>query len=339
MTRKSNLFYKIYGSLAGVAIGDAFGTPGLFSYQETQMHYSEITSFTKPSSLHLSHFGLEAGEVTDDTFQTYAIADAIIDAGSVEEQTIISYLRKWYQSASERQKQLTGPSFSKAMTDAANGVDLNKNENTNYTNGAAMRISPIGWLHLNSETKEIVRDVYKASSFSHGTNLAISGASAIACAVSNALSEQATIESVIKAGKDGADVGKQFGVKWYCPSISRRIDLAVEISPPGKPRQEVIRDLYDYLGAWISMEQCIPSVFGLFYWAQADPMKTIIAATNMGGDADTIASMVGSLCGAFSGIDAFPPEHIDMIEQVNHLELKLLSERFYYRFYPAAEQD
>ena len=255
MSLNLNLFKKIYGSLAGVAIGDAFGTPGLFSYQETQAHYSEITSFTKPSVLHLSHLGLEAGEVTDDTFQTIAIINAIVDTGSVEEHAIIAYLRQWYLSASERQKELTGPSFSKAMTDAAKGMDVNRNENTSYTNGAAMRISPIGWLHHNSEAEEIVRDVYKASAFSHGTNLAISGASAIACAVSNALSDHATIESIIEAGKKGADLGKEYGVKWYCPSISRRIDLAVEISPPDKPRQEVIRDLYDYLGAWVSMEQ------------------------------------------------------------------------------------
>jgi ADP-ribosylglycohydrolase len=56
-------------------------------------------------------------------------------------------------------------------------------------------------------------------------------------------------------------------------------------------------------------------------------MDAIKMATNIGGDADTIASMVGAMAGALKGIEAFPKDTIKRIEKVNRLEFKKIARK------------
>lgn len=52
------------------------------------------------------------------------------------------------------------------------------------------------------------------------------------------------------------------------------------------------------------------------------PVDAIRMAANLGGDCDTTASIVGGMCGAISGIGAFPAEWIETVESVNGLGLE-----------------
>ena len=105
------------------------------------------------------------------------------------------------------------------------------------------------------------------------------------------------------------------------PSIEKRIELAIDLTE-GMDPSAAAAVLYDYIGADVACVSSIPTVFGLFHTAGGDPTEAIIAASNLGGDTDTIASMVGSIAGALKGIDAFPLEMVNQVEEESDLDLK-----------------
>ena len=60
-----------------------------------------------------------------------------------------------------------------------------------------------------------------------------------------------------------------------------------------------------------AFQETVPCVLALFYLADGDPVKSIIYGANFGRDADTIATMVGSPCGAYKGVDGLRPEWVE----------------------------
>src|SRR5699024_7304055 len=70
------------GCLLGVALGDAMGMPGeLWPRDRVRAHFTWIEEFLPGPDGHFVVDGFVAGQVTDDTQQTYMLAEAIIDGG------------------------------------------------------------------------------------------------------------------------------------------------------------------------------------------------------------------------------------------------------------------
>ena len=63
--------------------------------------------------------------------------------------------------------------------------------------------------------------------------------------------------------------------------------------------------------------ETVPCVFALFYLADGDPVKSIIYGANFGRDADTIATMVGAMAGAFKGVEGLRKEWVEKVEANN----------------------
>ncbi len=86
---------------------------------------------------------------------------------------------------------LLGPSTRAALAAVLAGTPADQAGRTGTTNGAAMRITPVGIAHPAGDLVRLVDAVADACRVSHDTGIAIAGAAAIAAAVS--------------AGIDGAD--------------------------------------------------------------------------------------------------------------------------------------
>ncbi|MBD3186495.1 hypothetical protein GF325_06685 [Candidatus Bathyarchaeota archaeon] len=56
----------------------------------------------------------------------------------------------------------------------------------------------------------------------------------------------------------------------------------------------------------------------LFKMTGGNYVEGVIAGTNIGRDADTIANLIGGLCGAMHGIDAIPLEWREGVQEINH---------------------
>ncbi len=63
--------------------------------------------------------------------------------------------------------------------------------------------------------------------------------------------------------------------------------------------------------------ESIPLSLGIFYAAKGDYKKGLLAAINIGDDADTNGAIVGALCGAYSGIKKIPAQWIAKIKDSN----------------------
>ena len=54
-------------------------------------------------------------------------------------------------------------------------------------------------------------------------------------------------------------------------------------------------------------------------------MQAMSMAANLGGDTDTLASMVGSICGGLQGVCALDQAMLNEVETVNALDLSSLA--------------
>ena len=161
--------------------------------------------------------------------------------------------------------------------------------------------------------------------------MAISAACGQAAAVAEALSEDASLGSVVEAAIRGAEYGSKEGKEkgYIIPSasVARRIELAVELVDKASDPMEAAVLVEDYIGSYLPAAETLPAALGVFYACKGDPMLTMQFAASIGGDTDTVASVAGAIAGAFTGIEGISREMLDFVEEVNHLGLKQYAQR------------
>ena len=308
---------KIMGSLFGQALGDAWGMPALFTPEQTWNHFGGwIVGFLPSPSEHFVHAGLSAGRITDDTEQAFALADAILEDGGVTLEGATRAILAWYDRVGGDTCPYVGPSTRRAVAALKNGVDPHQSGRFGDTNGAAMRVSPVGLIHPGN-VLAAARDAALSCIPTHHTDVAASGAAAVAGAVAAALSEDASLETITAGAIQAAELGRTLAPTWMGASIPRRIELAVSIAHENSPERQRIQRIHDLIGTTLSISESVPAAFGVLAMAQGDPVQTAIYAAALSGDADTIGAMACAIAGAWRGIDAFPPEHLETLRHVN----------------------
>jgi len=323
-----DLLERLHGCLAGLAIGDAMGMPGELIPEMTHARYGRITTFLEPSADHPIHAGLKAGQVTDDTLAALAIIRSIVRAGRLSSEDVARSLVEWIDETDGLNLPYVGPSTKRAIQRLKQGIPPEEAGRWGWSNGAAMRIAPIGFLHP-GDIPATVEAARLASLPTHGTNTAISGAAAVACAVTQCTVAGSGIADIVEAAKRGAELGERLGYPYFCPSISRRIDFAVHLANQRKSVEARLRDLYDLVGTGLGSYEVVPVSLALFVMGGGDPMETIILAANTGGDCDTLGAIAGAIAGAYSTITAFPSQYVRTVEQVNDLDLQEISLAFF----------
>ncbi len=325
---------KILGCFYGVALGDAMGMPGeLWPRAQVLDHFGRIDRFLPGPDGHFVVDGFVAGQVTDDTQQTLMLAEAIIaEDGDVVPETVARHLVAWADRVGASEGSFLGPSSARAIDRLRNGESLWETGRTGETNGAAMRIAPVGLVSHVRELEDLVDRVEASAAMSHRTDVAISGAAAIAAAVAEAVeadpADPAAIDRVVDAALAGARAGAQRGVAVVAPSIARRIELAVSLVRAASDDDAALRDLYEVAGASVATTDTVPTAIALFVLANGNPHRSALLSANLGGDTDTIGAIVGSICGAFSGIAAIPADLRAKLDEVNELPIAAISEAF-----------
>lgn len=322
-----SILSKSIGCLAGVAIGDAMGMPTFgLSPDQIREKFGKVTNFMDAPTGHIIHDGLKAGQVTDDTQITLVLADTIINDGFVSKEGFAQRLFEWSKRLGTSADKLLGPSTKRVLEKMAKGIKPQDITETGTTDGASMRVAPIGILNAGFNLEKVVEDVVKSCALTHNTSVAISAASSVACAISKAIVGRCGVD-VIEAGIEGAKLGAKFGNFYPAAPVDKRIELAVKIVLEAKNFEEMIDSLYNYVGAGIESNEAVPTAFGIFFATSGEPMDAIIMATNIGGDSDTIASIVGGMAGAFKGIEAFPKDIVKKVEQVNGLDFEKIAKK------------
>ena len=318
---------KIAGTLAGMVYGDAFGVPGeLWPREKVRSRFGTIDKFLDGPEDNIVACYFKAGHYTDDSSQALVILNDLLKYGCVPETAILAKdLIAWVESMNGFEINLLGPSSKASLLAHVKGEDYTKYTKTALTNGAAMRIAPVGTFFNFDETKSLCRTVAKVSSVTHGTDVAIAGASMVAQAVASGLcgrSYDEMLEDICKA----FDFAVTLGEPTWAASIKDRLlnvlDKAKGCTDPDKFSLLV----YNLVGTGTMTSESVTAALAIAYYCQ-DVEKAAFLCANMGGDTDTIGSMACAICGAFNGLSSVKSDTISYLEKTNDINFADLADK------------
>lgn len=319
---------KIMGSLLGAALGDTIGsvTEARTTQAIVQRHGGYVRELRKAPPDTFSRMNWR-GAVTDDFSLVYVIGSEYIKSkGNASQKMFENALIAWSNlpqyflqagpTSKDRIWRLKGEPYDKSRDHLIARHDV-------YTNGTAMKASPVGLVNPGNFDRVIEETILMCLP-THPASLAISGGTAVACAVAEAMTDKATKESIIDAALYGAEKGIEQSRKSTMPisgaKIGRRIEMAVEIAVKyGNDYEKLLNEMASVVGTGFSNAESPAAAFGLFLAAK-DPMELIYMATNVGGDTDTLATIGASVYGAYTGASAFDPGAQKLIEDNNYCD-------------------
>lgn len=305
--------------LKGVSTGDAIG-------KQTEMHHRNDVKRWYPQGLTGFHGELGTvipryrgrpyqwlvAETTDDTEQTIAVANTLIGHGAVSHSSIGRALMKCRKSnhpdvSLGRFQQRGDPDFVCSDGDGC---------------GAAMRAAPIGIVYSARRILDLIEAVFQASVSTHGGQFGICAAASFAAAVSAAIDGRPP-DDVLGVAVDAAHQAERYrppsSVGNMAAALRKMYGELVSASQalPARLRED---DCFPNRPAII-----VPLAISLAVVTKS-ARETILLATNIGGDSDSVASIGGGLAGAMF------PQSVDedwyrAVESVNNHNLIELATR------------
>ena len=336
---RQQLADNILGSLLGAALGDAMGA-ATEQHQIDEIiadHGGLLDKLIKPPIDTFSH-SEKAGLVTDDCSQMFALTQTIIDGdGELTDEAWIKTLIHWSKYSPMRRQQ--GPTTKPLLEALAAGKSTDhigtvgestrKLATMGTTNGASMRVAPAGLIHPGN-IENAVQTAWISARPTHDTQIAASGAGAIAAGAAHALLPSADVFSVVEACLQGARWGEALGKKEGRtapgPSVVRRIEIAVEEALRATSFEQALRNIEASVGNSVMMVESTPAAVGIFVAAKGDPLQCAVGGTNIGNDTDTIAAMAGAMAGALRGYQAIPEDMRTTLLEANEEDIEQLAE-------------
>ncbi|WP_223464754.1 ADP-ribosylglycohydrolase family protein [Pseudomonas sp. GL-RE-26] len=314
----------ILGCLYGQAIGDALGMPSeLWPQARVRKHFGWIDSFLPGPEENVAAAGFIAGQYTDDTEQAIALTDALIECGGqVVPEVIARHILDWALRMGAFDKNILGPSSKAALLAIRGGQAVASIVSNGVTNGAAMRVAPLGCLVPTADRKHFIEQVVLASSPTHKSDIAVAGAGMIAWCVSRAIEGadwgQIKTEMMPLAREIQTRLASTFSP---CLALRTRYALDIAAGVCGQSDLDALTELYESVGAGMDTLESVPCAVALVDLARTDPVRCAILAANLGGDTDTIGAMATAICGALHGAQRLPDAWKRQIAEANQIDL------------------
>ncbi|MGF1884706.1 ADP-ribosylglycohydrolase family protein [Photobacterium profundum] len=336
----NNTESRILGAFYGQALGDSMGMPSeLWPRTRVKAYFGWIDRFLPGPAENNAACYFDACHFTDDTSMALALADAILECdGTVVPEIIARNVMTWADGFDAFNKNVFGPSSKAAMTAIKAGTPIDELENNGLTNGAAMRVSPLGCLMPTCSLDDFIEQVWLASSPTHKSDVAIAGATVIAWAVSKAV-DGVTWQTISDQLPAIANAAQTKNITTFSASMGARIELALSVARENIGVESAMQKIYDLVGAGTSTIESVPAAIAMVELAGTDPNRCAILCANLGGDTDTIGAMATAICGAINGINSIDPDLKAQLDAANQLdftkysiaftELRLVKERAY----------
>ncbi|UNK20778.1 ADP-ribosylglycohydrolase family protein [Paenibacillus sp. N3/727] len=313
---------KILGALYGMAIGDAMGMPSeLWGRNMVKAYFGTITDFLDGPKENDVACNFTRGQFTDDTSQALLILDALIESDFVPDTTVIGrHLLEWADRLNAFDNNILGPSSKAALLALKEGKDASEFTSKAETNGAAMRIAPVGGLFLPEEHQKLSKFVFDISKVTHSTDVAVGGASMVAAAVGAAIADKSW-EDIMADAVSAYQEAKKYGAETYSASLPARLKLALEYADQYEGQDEkFLQVIYDVIGSGVITSESVPAALAIAYYAK-EPQRCSLLCANLGGDTDTIGAMAAAICGAKTGAEAIDPAWRALIDEANGVDL------------------
>lgn len=313
---------KILGALYGMAIGDAMGMPSeLWGRNKVKAYFGTITDFLDGPKENDVACNFTRGQFTDDTSQALLILDALIESDFVPDTTVIGrHLLEWADRLNAFDNNILGPSSKAALLALKEGKDAAEFTSKAETNGAAMRIAPVGGLFLPEEHQKLSKFVFDISKVTHSTDVAVGGASMVAAAVGAAIADKSW-EDIMAYAVSAYQEAQKYGAETYSASLPARLKLALEYADKYEGQDEkFLQVIYDVIGSGVITSESVPAALAIAYYAK-EPQQCSLLCANLGGDTDTIGAMATAICGAKTGAEAIDPAWRALIDEANGVDL------------------
>ena len=299
---------RSYGSLIGLAVGDAMGAPLEF---KSPGSFEPVNDMMGDGPHHL-----EPGEWTDDTSMALCLAESLIETGKFDPVDQLSRYFHWYHdgylSVNDKCFDIGNTTREALMIFEESGEPYPGPENEySAGNGSLMRLSPVPLFYMSSP-KDAIEMSGKSSKTTHNHILAVD-----ACRYMGGLIQGA----LIGKSKEELLSGKYSLIEDYWdnnPLETKIDDLASGSFKKNEPpeirgRGYVVKSLEAALWA--------------FYKSNTFEEGCLLAV-NLGDDADTTGAIYGQLAGAYYGFNNIPVKwrkklaKIEMIESIIEKLLK-----------------
>lgn len=280
---------RIYGTLFGVAVGDALGGPVEFmNPEQIAAKYGRLDRMVGGGWLSLA-----PGEITDDTQMTICVAEGIVEA---PDDPVPAIGRRFIAWADAGPKDIGG-ACAGSIRNAKRIGGMAPNANDWENAAAAYQFQAAAPVEGNGA---LMRTVYPALFYS-GHLQAVLTAQQIAKMThagfrsTEACALYVRMVHLLTASESRAESPRDFLVE-HCRAVPEYYEAAT--------RPDVVQGR---LGGWVvdAMRIAVGSVATTSSFKEA-----VITAVNLGGDADTNAAITGGLAGAWYGYDAIPAEWI-----------------------------
>lgn len=316
-------FSRAYGALAGLALGDALGMPTqAMSPQQIQTVYGHVTGLVDGDKSQPYAPGMAAGSVTDDTEQALLIASLLLKGhGSglnLDASEFSHALLAWEDSMIERGSlDLLGPSTKAALERVRAGEDPLRVGGEGTTNGAAMRVTPIGIAASTSDRQLFADAVWSSCQVTHATRQGFQSAALVAAAVSLGIDAGAAdVTDLLWKAVAFARSLPERGAWSPDPDVVAATRRALKLAAQPSSSLEW---LAEQIGTSVASAQAIPMAFALL--ARDPSPRALLQAANLGGDTDTIGAIAGAILGASLGVEVFDGYGLAQVEQVSQLDL------------------
>lgn len=286
------------GVLLGKASGDALGaTVEFMSRAEIRERYGVHREIAGGGWLQLS-----AGEVTDDTQMALCIARSIAEQGRFEPADVAAHFLDWYRSDPPDIGNTTRRSLEHLAAgvpwDEAGLLTHHELRPRDASNGSLMRCAPVA-LYMRRAAAANATHSADSSRITHANPLAVEACVAFNLAVAALLDDPKT--DFLAVALDAADEPEV-----RAALLGARAANSEQLDAGGY----------------------VLSTLRAAFWAvlaHDNFEETVVAAVNLGQDADTTGAVAGALAGARWGAEAIPPRWRAAL--LAHDELTALADR------------
>ena len=321
---------RAHGALAGLALGDALGMPTqAMSPEQIRAVYGRITGLVDADASQPYAPGMPAGSVTDDTEQALLVASLLVRGrGSSSGRVALNAvefahsLLAWEDSMIERGSlDLLGPSTKAALERVRAGADPLSVGGAGTTNGAAMRVTPIGIAVSTADPEAFAEAVWSSCRVTHATRQGFQSAALVAAAVSMGIdaarSTTPDLRSLLWKAVTYVDSLPERGAWTPDPDVVAATRRAMQLV--ANPASSSLECLVEQVGTSVASAQAIPMAFALL--ARDPSPQALLDAANIGGDTDTIGAIAGAILGAALGFEVFVGRGLAQVELASHLDL------------------
>ncbi|NLB89242.1 MAG: hypothetical protein GX790_08475 [Syntrophomonadaceae bacterium] len=357
-----DLIQKSKGIMVGLACGDALGALVEFMPKDFLNMVIEIKDMAPPLPLETLinqansettlnriqryiDFMCLPGLYTDDTQQAILIGQSLVVNQGVNQEYIAKLFVKGFKSKEYGEGGVfrhAGPGFKESINNIMRFKPLNMCGAISAGNGAAMRIAPVG-IYYRDDVDKLLKATIDISLITHRDIRGIAAAGIIAFTIAYLINkswESLNISHLLSELKIFTKELEETIAGNY-PTVNYTLDTKHQVSDSITVLEEIqsldLQAAIPILDEWArktsGSDSCYHnSAFALgsvlyslylFTTLGLNWEKAVLTAVNGGGDADTIAAMLGAMCGAIHGYESIPANWVQKL--MNRESIEILS--------------